>query len=102
MKKSAHSILLIVALAGFARAGLAQSPPASIAAPADEAPSSSLMATTPLAIPADLPANESPNALRSMSLFAVPLPKPRAFQEHDLVQIIVRETSQAVSSQDLE
>ena len=60
------------------------------------------MVTTPMEVPADLPASESPHALRSMSLFAVAPPKPRAFQQHDLVQIIVRETSQAKSSQDLE
>src|SRR5262245_4871157 len=97
MKTFVHCLLLVIA----APAALAQAPPPSIAAPSEE-PSSSLMATTPMQIPADLPPNESPNALRSVSLFAVPLPKPRSFQEHDLVQIIVRETSQAKSTHDLE
>jgi flagellar L-ring protein precursor FlgH len=41
------------------------------------------------------------HALRSMSLFAIAPPQPRTYQVHDLVQIIVRETSQAKSSQDL-
>jgi flagellar L-ring protein precursor FlgH len=36
------------------------------------------------------------------SLFAIQPPKPREFQVHDLVQIVVRETSTARSSQELE
>jgi flagellar L-ring protein FlgH len=92
----------MLAACAAARTSAAQAPPASIAAPPNDAPSSSLMVTTPVEVPADLPNNESPNALRSVSLFAVAPPKPRAFQQHDLVQIIVRETSQAKSSQDLQ
>lgn len=34
-------------------------------------------------------------SVTSLSLFAVPEPQPRQFQRHDLVQIIVRETSSA-------
>ena len=70
--------------------------------PQDEpSASSSLLVVTPIAIPASA-ANEPPHALRSASMFAIAPPKPRTFQVHDLVQIIVRETSLAKSSQDLE
>ena len=72
------------------------------ALPGEDAPSSSLLVTTPLTVN---PRNEKeyePHALRDTSLFAITPPKPREFVVHDLVQIIVRETSSAVSSQDLE
>jgi len=42
------------------------------------------------------------HALRDVSMFAVAPPKPREFEKHDLVQIVVRETSNAKSSQTLE
>lgn len=67
----------------------------------DESPSSSLMVTTPVQAPSPT-TNEPPHALRSTSMFAIAPPQPRKFRVHDLVQIIVRETSQAKSSQDLE
>src|SRR5690349_16865206 len=66
----------------------------------DESASSSLMATTPLMMPAD--PKEQPHALRAVSMFAVAPPLPRQFELHDLVQIIVRETSQAKSNAELE
>lgn len=45
---------------------------------------------------------ETPHELRDMSMFAVKPPEPRTFLKHDLVQIIVRETSRAKSTHDLE
>lgn len=69
---------------------------------AEPAPSSSLLATTPVI---QNPRNDreyKPHALRDVSLFAVAPPEPREFVVHDLVQIIVRETSTAKSSSELE
>jgi flagellar L-ring protein FlgH len=65
----------------------------------DEAPSSSLLATTPMILPSD--PKEDPHALRAVSMFAVTPPKPRTYELHDLVQIIVRETSKAKSESEL-
>ena len=42
------------------------------------------------------------NALESTSLFAFAAEKPRVFKEHDLVQIVVRETTRIESFQGLE
>jgi flagellar L-ring protein precursor FlgH len=42
------------------------------------------------------------HAMGAVSLFRVPALEPRLFQKHDLVQIVVRETSTAISSQELE
>src|SRR5690349_14233185 len=67
----------------------------------DGAATSSLMVTTPLPPPAP-DKRETPSALREVSLFALPPIEPRKFEQHDLVQIIVRETSKAVSSHELE
>jgi flagellar L-ring protein FlgH len=68
----------------------------------DDAPTSSLMVTTPTPPPSPENADEAPHALRSMSLFAIAPTPPRKFEEHDLVQIIVRETSQAKASHELD
>lgn len=68
---------------------------------AEEAASSSLLVTTPPSESANA-VNADPHALRAVSMFAVAPPEPREFQKHDLVQIIVRESSQATSSQELE
>ena len=38
-------------------------------------------------------------ALQNVSLFAITPAEPREFAQHDLIQIIVRETSQAASGQ---
>lgn len=93
MKTTAALTLIVFTLSG-ASILLAQTPPS------DE-PSSSLMVTTPVQVPVN-GTNEAPHALRATSMFAIAPPQPRKFQVHDLVQIIVRETSQAKSSQDLE
>lgn len=37
-----------------------------------------------------------------MSMFAIAPPEPRSFQQHDLIQIIVREQTQASSSHELD
>jgi flagellar L-ring protein FlgH len=71
------------------------------AAAPDAAPSSSLLATVPLQHHPAPNTNEAPHGLRMSSMFAIAPPMPRTFEVHDLVQIIVRETSQAKSSQDL-
>ena len=46
--------------------------------------------------------DDAGHALQSMSMFAIAPPEARIFQVHDLVQIVVRETSQAKSSHSLE
>ncbi len=70
---------------------------------ADHPPSSSLLVTTP-AHPSETRglAEEEPHALRQMSMFAIAPPEPRRFQKHDLIQIIVREQSQARSRHELD
>jgi flagellar L-ring protein FlgH len=91
------SCLLTVATLTAASAALCAQPPM----PNDQSPSSSLMVTTPVQLPA-VTTNDPPHGLRATSMFAIAPPQPRKFQVHDLVQVIVRETSQATSSQDLE
>ena len=53
--------------------------------------SSSLLAGAATAPPST--AAEDVHALRSVSMFAVTVPKPRTFNKHDLIEIVVRETS---------
>jgi len=48
------------------------------------------------------PLTDPPHALQAMSMFAIAPPEERVFAIHDLVQIVVRETSQAKSSQKLD
>jgi flagellar L-ring protein precursor FlgH len=82
--------------------GVAQESSPASAGQSEQAPSSSLLVTTPVI---ENPHNDKkyePHALRDVSLFAIAPPQPREFVVHDLVQIIVRETSTAKSSQDLE
>lgn len=64
------------------------------------APSSSLMVGQGPVPPAD--ERVAPHGMRDRSMFAVPPETPRAFRRHDLVQIIVRESSRASSSQETE
>jgi len=78
----------------IATATLAQS------GPGGDSASSSLMANAPVTIPTSEQPN--PHALRTVSMFAVAPPEPRTYQVHDLVQIIVRETSTAKSSAELD
>lgn len=67
-----------------------------------DGPTSSLMAKA-LATPSeDAKTNETPHALRQMSMFAIAEAQQTTFQEHDLIQIIVSESSRAKSSHDLE
>ncbi|MHC4947934.1 MAG: flagellar basal body L-ring protein FlgH [Planctomycetota bacterium] len=66
-----------------------------------DAPSSSLMVDV-VAQQATNVSPDAPHALQAVSLFAVSAPEPRDFQVHDLVEIVVRESSQAVSTQELE
>lgn len=107
------SINRISAVCGLALTSitLAQQPPAQqpssaqgvVALPgADAPPSSSLLVTTPVTQNPNNEREYEPHALRDVSMFAIAPPQPREFVEHDLVQIIVRETSAAKSSQDLE
>ena len=63
------------------------------------APSSSLLVQAQ-APPAPAPA--APNALQAISLFAVAPAEDRIFHEHDLVQIIVRETTTGRSHHELD
>ena len=53
--------------------------------------SSSLLAGAATAPPST--AAGDVNALRSVSMFAVTAPKPKTFKKHDLIEIVVRETS---------
>lgn len=70
------------------------------------APSSSLMArnnsTPAVSVSGGASGVDSSHALRQASMFAVAPPEPRTFQKHDLIQIIVREQSQARSTQELD
>lgn len=91
-------------------AALAQSAPSSAApsqasppAAMPEQPSSSLVIAAQQQAAATAAANpETANKRVTTSLYAIALPEPRKFQKHDLVQIIVREASQAKSSQNLD
>jgi flagellar L-ring protein FlgH len=92
----------LTTIASVHHAALAQQSPAIPALAGEAAPSSSLLVTTPVT---PNPRNEKdyqPHALRDVSLFAIAPPEPREYVVHDLVQIIVRETSTAKSSSDLE
>lgn len=64
-------------------------------------PRGSLMART-FEQPAPQAQSGERHALRDTSMFAIAPPEIRTFQVHDLVQIIVRESSRAESSQELE
>lgn len=46
--------------------------------------------------------SDNPTHLESFSMFVVSEPEPPSFEKHDLITIIVREASQAVSEQGLE
>lgn len=62
----------------------------------DDAPSNSLI-TRALRERASAPRTRDSHTLRDSSLFVVPPPRPREFALHDLVQIVVQETSNARS-----
>ena len=93
---------------------LAHSAAAQTSRPAADAPSSSLLAGARSAAiagapPADAggpgagaPVLVEPHALRTVSMFAISPAAARLFHEHDLIEIIVRETSAAKSTQELE
>ncbi|MCA9297251.1 MAG: flagellar basal body L-ring protein FlgH [Phycisphaerales bacterium] len=65
-----------------------------------DSPSSSLLANRPL--PRLDSAGEPGHQLAAVSMFYVAEPEPREFQVHDLVQIIVRESSTTRRSQELQ
>ena len=64
----------------------------------DEAPSNSLLARS-TQTPPQVGRDRSQHALSRVSMFIVPPPQPREFRRHDLVQIVVRETSRVDSRQ---
>jgi flagellar L-ring protein precursor FlgH len=100
-----RSTRLFAAACSIASAGTAmaqQAAPSNGAESHEAAPSSSLLVTTPVVQNPHNDKDYEPHALRDVSLFAIAPPEPREFVVHDLVQIIVRETSTAKSSQDLE
>lgn len=67
------------------------------------APSGSLLVeSAPRSASSDGKERGAPHELHDMSMFAVTPPELRTFLKHDLVQIIVRETSRAKSTHDLE
>jgi flagellar L-ring protein FlgH len=69
-----------------------------------QAPSGSLLvqAQAPGQAAAAAPASAQPHALRALSMFAVAPAQSRLFHAHDLIQIIVRETTQAASRHELD
>lgn len=67
----------------------------------EEAPTSSLMARS-LGNAESVDANGEQHALRAGSMFAVAPAKPRKFAQHDLLQIIVQESSKAESTHETE
>ncbi|MGI9014678.1 MAG: flagellar basal body L-ring protein FlgH [Phycisphaerales bacterium] len=91
------------ALAQSAPSGntLSNNPAAPLTNPIDDTPTNSLMARAMRAYQPD-PTRGDSHALRDLSMFTVPPPRPREFALHDLVEIIVRETSNARSRQSLE
>jgi flagellar L-ring protein precursor FlgH len=102
--------VLTATLAG-ACAVLGTSAAAQESRPADDAASSSLLAQTQgtAAPAADTGVGAGlntvtvePHALRTVSMFAITPAEARVFHEHDLIEIIVRETSSAKSKQALE
>ncbi len=62
---------------------------------------SSLLVKAQANPPAPVDGADEPHALRDVSLFAIEGAKPPTFQKHDLIQIVVRETSRAKSKQKL-
>ncbi len=62
---------------------------------------SSLLVKAQANPPAPVDGADEPHALRDVSLFAIEESKPPTFHKHDLIQIVVRETSQAKSRQKL-
>ena len=86
---------VLLGLGAVDRVGLAQ-----VSEP--EEPASSSLLARPPAPPAPPAPADAPHALRSVSMFAVEDPEPAVFQKHDLIQIIVRESSLAKRKQELE
>ena len=78
-----------------------QAPRPARSAPAWEKPASSSLMAEAVAKESEEAAPQE-HALQAVSLFAVAAPKVRTFHKHDLVQIIVQETSRAKSSQELD
>lgn len=110
MRSPMHSAALTTASALLlATAGAAEDnpPPAQV-----EAPTSSLMALTTAPVRRDQPVSVSlgaaaptrgeTSALKGLSLFYVGPPDVPTFEVHDLIQIIVRESSSTESTQELE
>ena len=62
---------------------------------------SSLLVRAQASPPTPVDGTDEPHALRDLSMFALEEPQPPTFQKHDLIQIVVRETSQAKSNQKL-
>jgi len=87
--------ILAAALVPFS-AALADDRPARAAS----APSASLMAITPVQSAGNESDRATPHAFRDRSMFAITPEPPRTFRRHDLVQILVRESSRAKSSQE--
>ncbi|MCH8151957.1 MAG: flagellar basal body L-ring protein FlgH [Planctomycetes bacterium] len=71
--------------------------------PAVESATSSLLATATAMVSDDNRSDAAePHALRDVSMFAVASPESREFQKHDLIQIVVRETSRVDTRQRLD
>lgn len=67
------------------------------------AQTSSLILNTPVSEPldAELATFDPAAGIHSLSIYTIPLELPREWQKHDLVEIIVRETSSVSSSQEI-
>ncbi len=88
-------LLALAALELFAATSLGEAPPERPTRP------DSLMASV-MTNPPPLAANGERHLLLDTSMFAIAPPEVREFKMHDLVQIIVREASEATSKQELE
>ncbi len=77
--------LMFIAGRTFGQSAWQQKPPS------DASASSSLLAGAATAPPSTAAKDE--HSMRVVSMFAVTAPKPRTFNKHDLIEIVVRETS---------
>jgi flagellar L-ring protein precursor FlgH len=93
---NATRLLSTIATALVLACGIALGQETPLIVPAEPAPTASLLTQ---ASPA--PEDRSPHGLRNISMFALVSPEARIYQKHDLIQIVVRETSLAKSTHEL-
>lgn len=71
--------------------------------PAASGQSSNLLLTPPPSEPldAELAVHDPAASIHALSLYTIPITVPRTWQQHDLVEIVVRESSSVSSSQEI-